>query len=51
MDERGICENHLARHRRHRAEYGISNECVSFDFIFTMMRRVWVSERLLRGTF
>jgi hypothetical protein len=51
MDERGIRENYLARHRRHRAEYSVRNESTSFNFIYTMMRLVWANEQPLRGTF
>jgi len=51
MDERGICENNLARHRRHCTEYIISDENITIEPVCTMMRRVWVNEQLLRGTF
>ena len=51
MDERGICENYLARHRGHRADYRVSNEITLFGFICTMTRLVWVNGQLLRGTF
>jgi len=51
MDERGIGKNYLAGHRRHRTEYNVSDESILFGLLCTMMRRVWVNERLLRGTF
>lgn len=51
MNERGIGKNYLTRHRRHRTEYNVSDESTLVDILCTMMRRVWVNERLLRGTF